>query len=264
MKQTIKQLIPPLVIKIIRKIIYPKAKKYQKYEDVVNVSKEEYDNEELSKVVSVKTKIYIDKLYKQEIQFGYEEQKLLNLFCLNDNRSLNVLDVGGGSGIHYHIVKSQYNIDLNWTVLETPEMLKFNKNNNFQGLNFSDDIDSLKDVKFDLIYLSSVIQYIPKPYDFLEKIFSLKSNKIIITRTPVKNQGKEYYALQTSMLSSNGPGELPKNFKDKIVTYPRYSFTINNLKRFLKNLKIKFITIDDGTNIIGRDEIFSKTFIIIK
>ena len=49
-------------------------------------------------------------------------------------------------------------------------MVKSNKNNNFQGLNFSDDIESLKDVKFDLIYLSSVIEYVPKPYDFLEKI----------------------------------------------------------------------------------------------
>jgi hypothetical protein len=66
------------------------------------------------------------------------------------------------------------------------------------------------------------------------------------------------------MLSSNGPGELPKNFKDKIVTYPRYIFTINNLKRFLKNLNLKVITIDDGTHIVGVDEMFSKTFIIIK
>jgi putative methyltransferase (TIGR04325 family) len=264
MKKTIKQLIPPLVIKIIRKIIFPKTKKYQKYEDVVNDSKEEYNNDELSKVVSVKTKIYIDKLYKQEIQFSYEDQKLLNLFCLNDNRSLNILDIGGGSGIHYHTVKSQYNLDLNWTVLETPEMVKSNKNNNFQGLNYSDDIESLKDVEFDLIYLSSVIHYIPKPYDFLEKIFSLKSNKIIITRTPLKNQGKEYYTLQKSMLSSNGPGELPKNFKDKHVTYPRYSFNINKFKSFLEKYNTKVITIDDGTHIFGRDEMFSKTFIIIK
>ena len=81
---------------------------------------------------------------------------------------------------------------------------------------------------------------------------------------PVIIHGKEYYTLQTSMLSSNGPGKLPKNFKDKIVTYPRYFFTINNLKRFLKNLKVKVITIDDGTVIFGRDEMFYKTFIIIK
>ena len=264
MKKIIKQLIPPLGIKIIKKIIFPKTIQYEKYEDVVNVTKEEYDNDELSKVVSVKTKIYIDKLYKQEIPIGYEEQKLLSLFCLNENRSFKVLDVGGGSGIHYHIVKSHYNLELNWTILETSEMVKSNKNNNFQELNFTDNINSIKDVKFDLIYLSSVIQYLPEPYNFLEKIFSLKSNKIIITRTPFKNQGEEYFTVQKSLYSENGPGELPKHFKDKFVTYPRYSFTINNFQRFLEKYKTKVITIDDGNGIIGRDEVYSRTFIIIK
>ena len=260
MKRIIKELLPPFIIKMVRKIVFTKTEKFDNYEDVVKYSRGDYNNKELTEVVSIKTKNYIKNLYKKEVQLGQEEQKLLNIFCLNDKKSLNVLDVGGGSGIHFHIVKSQLGVQLNWIVLETPEMVKSNLNNTHQELNFVDDVSKIRNLNFDLIFLSGVIQYVPYPYNFLKQILSLNSKKIIITRTPFKNSGKEFFTIQKSLLSENGPGELPKKYKDKFVKYPRYSFTLNDFKEFLDSQKIKYIPVYDGKGIIGRDEVFSMTF----
>lgn len=264
LKQLIKQFIPPIIIGIIRRIIFPKVQAFKSFKETIDVINEDFNNKELVEVISLKTKNYINKLYKKKILLGYEEHKLINLFCLNPKKNYKVLDVGGGSGLHFHMLKSNFNkIELDWTILETPEMVKYNRNINYKNLHFTDDINSIKDINFDLIYLSGVIQYVENPYVFLNKILKLNSEKIIITRTPFQIDKEGFFSIQKSLLSENGPGVLPDGYIDKYVKYPRYNFNLYFFKKFIYEKGFDIISLHDGQGILGRELIYKKTFILM-
>lgn len=245
-------------------IFKTKTKKYNSYNEVKEVIGVDYNTPLLSKVSKEKTLLHIEKLYKKEVSLSFEELKIFSLFYFNREKSFNVLDVGGGSGVHYHLLKSQFKkINLKWTILETKEMVKSNKNNHTDELIFISEINLVSQDKFDLIFLSGVIQYIPNPYNFLEKVFKINSKSIVITRTSFINNGNEFYRVQKSLLSENGPGPLPKEIREQNIYYPEYLFSSEKFESFLKKSGLNFVVLEEGKGMVGDDiEKINKTYLI--
>jgi len=104
---------------------------------------------------------------------------------------LNVLGFGGALGSTYFQNKKfiQNLISVKWCIVEQPNFVKTGKQCfEDDNLKFYYSIDEcLNDEKVDVILLSSVLQYIEKPYELLDKIKSTHMNYILFDRTPFVN-----------------------------------------------------------------------------
>lgn len=100
---------------------------------------------------------------------------------------LNIIDFGGSLGSTYYQVRDLIpsSVQVHWSVVEQKEYVKCG-----QEL-FEDDVlkfhfsigESLSDKKADILLLSSVIQYLEKPHDFLDQIKAHDFKYILFDRT---------------------------------------------------------------------------------
>lgn len=115
--------------------------------------------------------------------------------------SLNVLDFGGSLGSTYYQVRDLIppSVKLHWSVVEQKEYVTCGKDL------FEDEIlkfhytikESLSSKKADVLILSSVIQYLEKPHDFLNEIKEYGFKYIILDRTSfIKNNQPDRLTLQ--------------------------------------------------------------------
>jgi putative methyltransferase (TIGR04325 family) len=263
----IRKFIPPVIYIFLKNLIYHSNKKFKTHEEVERYLKTDYNDFEIAKVVSIKTRNLINSVYDENYLYSSEDLKLLSLFYLKEYETeYKVLDVGGGSGLHYHIVKSFKGNNLfKWDVLETPEMVKYNSDNLFKELFFHENLKVLKENNYDLIFLSGVIQYVKNPYKFLDDLLDIESKKIVITRTPFNFKNEEFYSIQKSFLSENGPGILPSGFKNRLVKYPHFSFNFNYFIKYLNDKGFKTIsTVYEGEWTLNRENYKMLTLFISK
>lgn len=120
--------------------------------------------------------------------------------------SLCVVDFGGGGGNHHAIAQKAFpDIQFNWTVIETREMVHLSKKKISEpGLTFIDDIKKFHGSP-DLIFSNSAIQYSENPLEVYEALRNLKPKFIFLTRTPFSINNEVIKYTQKSQLSSNGP-----------------------------------------------------------
>jgi putative methyltransferase (TIGR04325 family) len=200
-----------------------------------------YENRLLAEVVSKKTKIFI----------GNDAEKVLpNLnylalttayLSLSEIRTVN--DFGGAAGIHYFLTKTFLPKLKSWTVIETKAMVDLQRNNPIERLRFL----TLEDLtqapsECDLLYLSSSLQYVEDPTTVLKKLMLSNPKLLLISRTPFNHSDTKVKFIQTSRLSSNGPGPLPIGYKDCKIGYevnvPNYKEIIDLLE---ENYNIQWV-----------------------
>jgi putative methyltransferase (TIGR04325 family) len=194
-----------------------------------NVFRGNYENKELVKVVLEKTKIYKRSL---ELHSGLGREYLLTAINLSSrNGKCKVLDFGGACGAEYFLIKSLLNIDFYWTVVETPEMIKQAKELATYHLKFTTRLPK----NVDLVYSSGALQYLNEPYTMLEKLVKLRPKYIFLKRLVV---GEEKDYIQKSRLKDNGPGPLPKGFRDRNIYYPAKILSKEKILSIFKGFRI--------------------------
>lgn len=224
MKSVIKQFIPPVLINIVRKRSRPQIK-YPTYEAArLACQQDAYQNNELINVVVDKNLIYREKIESNPVFDLSSLRTLIALGTIQSGNTLNVIDFGGGGGYHYTIAKTAFdsNKSVHWCVVETSAMAHHAQRLADGKLNFFADISSAKDSidHLDLVFTSGALQYCPNPLSFLQKLVDLNAPYLFITRTPFLENDKTIITTQSSRLSSNGPGPLPRKYTDREVTYP--------------------------------------------
>lgn len=162
-----------------------------------------------------------DSVLYDEIQYSFHLLASLMLVAARRKGTLNVLDFGGSLGSSYFQNKKFLDKieTVNWGVVEQPGFVETGRRDfSTDRLQFFDSIeDCYKVFKPDIILLSSVIQYIEKPYILLDSIIAKRPEYIIIDRTPFIN-GKDRITIQKVH---------PAIYK---ATYPCWFF---NKKKFL-------------------------------
>jgi putative methyltransferase (TIGR04325 family) len=105
-----------------------------------------------------------------------------------NNGRLNIMDIGGSLGSSYfqHRVFLDSLSQLNWCIVEQPGFVKEGLESFKDGrLHFFMTVeDCLKSFEINVVLLSSVLQYLEKPYDLLIRLKAEKLKFIIIDRTP--------------------------------------------------------------------------------
>lgn len=187
-----------------------------------------------------------DSVVFDQIQYSWGLLSGLQKAALDNFSKLNIIDFGGSLGSTYYQNKnyllSSPLEELTWCVIEQPHFVEC-------GLDFFQDEhlifyytieDCMKKNNPNVILLSSVLQYLEDPYEWIEKIINLAIPHIIIDRTPFVESERDIITIQ------NVPESIYK------ATYPAWFF---NEQSFIKQFK--------GYNCIATFESFCDNGIVL-
>jgi putative methyltransferase (TIGR04325 family) len=130
-----------------------------------------------------------DSVLFDQIQYSWPVTAALMWAAARNNGNLHVLDFGGSLGSSYFENKQFIEAipQVSWSVVEQPHYVKTGKEYISDGiLKFYKSIDECsKENKINCILLSSVIQYLPDPFEVLQKLSDLNPDVVIVDKTIV-------------------------------------------------------------------------------
>jgi putative methyltransferase (TIGR04325 family) len=218
-----------------------------------------YSNEKLTEVVVKKNIAFRKNIKASNFLSSDTTRTLLSLGPALNSNHFRVLDFGGGGGYHYTLARHVLGdkCDIKWNIVETDLMCKSGTAISDQSLQFFRDIQSAKvNLGFiDLILTSSALQYCPDPLAALNELLSTSSKYVYITRTPFFNGSKKIISIQSSMLSHNGPGELPTGYEDQEILYPISFLPLQQVEEAInERYRIKFKVLEEAANLFIEGE----------
>lgn len=204
-KLVVKEIVPPFLWKILKKLNkseeYGFFGDYSSWEEALKDSVG-YDSDiilekvknSLLQVKEGKAIYERDSVLFDKIEYSFPVLAALLKIALENDGKLSILDFGGSLGSSYYQCKDFLGDikELHWSIVEQPNFVECGKQyfENDQ-LKFYEDIETcLQYQKPDVILLSSVIQYLEKPYEFLEDLLEFDFSYILIDRTIFLMQGK--------------------------------------------------------------------------
>ncbi len=169
---------------------------------------------------------------RDSVCFYHEEYRWPALACLlwiaagNEGR-LRVLDFGGSLGSFWfqHRKFLQELREVRWGVVEQPHYVECGRRE-FQDevLSFYETVEEcLREGQVDVIFLSSVLQYLPEPYAWLEQLANTGVRWLLLDRTPFIDRGRDRLTVQR-VPSSIYPASYPawlfsrKRFAEEVAS----------------------------------------------
>jgi putative methyltransferase (TIGR04325 family) len=236
---------------------FSKKKTYPAYTEALrDCPREGYEDEELAKVVYLKTKLYKENLFSNlRIQENINvATKILQSLLGNIHRDVWVLDFGGACGALYFTLKSLLGnkYRLNWVVVETKLMCSYGIKLENEELRFFDDIEKAKLFmpKLDLINVSGALQYTAEPYKFLGSILGCGAENILFSRMVFNLGNSDLITIQKSMLSWHGKGRLFQLSKDKETRCPITAMQKSRFDGFVQRKYDYLKTFTDNSGLI--------------
>ncbi len=175
-------------------------------------------------MVSRKTAAAREQMPTTVIAKPEDVRVLAALRLVESSDVIRVLDFGGAAGTHYlfarHVLPR--NVRLNWCVVETPSMVRVaSPLMANEELTFASSIaEAVQRIGLpDLVFSSGAVQYVPDTVATVNELLAIGAKAIFLTRWGLTD-GAQFSIVQTSALSSNGPGPLPAGFSDRLVRYP--------------------------------------------
>lgn len=272
----IKDFIPPIILKARNKILRKEKdngiieKVYDSYQSAqTKCVTGDYQNVELCDMIADKTIIFRDSLIQHPNTLNATNVFLLaainniRIIRINDSlKSMTILDFGGACGAHFFEIRKflPETFHLKWIVVETPQMVLSAKSKKIETkeLAFVDSLDNLPTIDF--IYSSCALQYTSKPYEFLENLLKIGANTILFNRMRFNENDRDLITIQKSSLSDNGPGPMPKQYTDKIMSYPRTTLSFIKFNAIvLKTYKLTWVFNEaTGSYKIGNEPIIGR------
>jgi len=106
----------------------------------------------------------------------------------------------------------------------------------------------------DMLFTSYALPYLPDPYGSLRRLAECGASNIFITRVPLSTLSRELITIQTSNLSSNGPGPMPAGMKDGLIQFPVTFARKDKFEEIISKdyqIQIRF-TEDKGAYAVGK------------
>ena len=265
-KDLIKKISPPLLLDLIRpKNRYGFTGNYKTWSEASLHSRGYNDPKILEKIKIAALKVKNgEAAYERDSVLFYESDYVWPLLASllwiagQNNNALNVLDFGGSLGSTYfqHRNFLKHLAFLKWNIVEQENFVKYGKELfEDEHLKFFCTIEEcLADNKIDVLLASSVIQYIEKPYELLEKIIRLRFECILFDRTPFWEE-KDRLTIQ----------KVPPRIYD--ASYPAWIMNVVLFKEFFTKSGYNLLAeSDQGTMIYNSKEglVKLKNFIFMK
>ena len=214
-KIIIKNILPPIILKIIRKEkkIYTFKKKFKLIEDIKTIEKKanDYIDNDLEDKKSE------EFLHPKNIEFDSKYLIAPILASLIKNE-ISILEYGGGDNPVFSYIKNATSKNVYSEVIEKESFVKkfINKiPSEFKdSILYLDSVDKVKLTKFDIIYFGSSIQYSRNHEELLKKMFKLDSKYIIISRTFFNLLNEDFFVIQNN---------IPNNvFPYKMINFEKF------------------------------------------
>lgn len=201
-REFIKQLVPPLVAEAYERLqcygqksTYGLSGNYRSWNEAVRDSTG-YDSEsilEKTRIALLKVKngeavCERDSVLFDQIQYSWPLLAGLMWVAAQSEGRLNVLDFGGSLGSTYfqnrQFLRSLH--EVRWNIVEQPRHVHTGRQwFEDDRLRFFQRIeDCLADTQPNVVVLSSVLQYLERPYDLLTQLLRLPCKSFLIDRTP--------------------------------------------------------------------------------
>ncbi len=205
-KKLLRDILPPFLIRFLSGLKYGWHGNYATWEEAKKKctgysSRLILDKVKVSTLMVMEGKAAYerDSMRFEEADYSYPLMSALMWVAAQNKSKLNVLDFGGSLGSSYFQNKLFLDTitDLNWCIVEQTDFVSAGKELSLSDrLHFFYSVDEcLETYKIDVVLLSSVLQYIEKPFDLLEKIKNLNCKYLIIDRTPFIN-GRDRITVQ--------------------------------------------------------------------
>jgi putative methyltransferase (TIGR04325 family) len=206
-----------------------------------------YKNDYVVKAIVAKTELFKNRL-AETTDISLADLRIISLKGLaNIDHGSTVLDFGGGAGVHYFTFKKIFpSIKIKWIVVETTELAFKSKSLENNELLFTSSVKEAVKLSnhYDLIIANSSLQYCLDPIEQLNELINIRATYLYLART-IMNKEMIYRKTQESLLSKNGPGQLPLGFSDAIVEYEVIDELETNYRKAMSPYKIIF-EINDG------------------
>jgi len=168
-----------------------------------------------------------DSVLFDKIQYSWGLLAGLQKAALENDGNLCVLDFGGSLGSTYYQNKEFLSSvkNVTWCIIEQAHFVDCGKQNfENEQLKFYHTIEEcMEKQKPNVLLLSSVLQYLEKPEEWISKLITLKISTIIIDRTPFVNSFKNIITIQ----------KVPSVIYE--ASYPCWFFNEEYLKKLFKN-----------------------------
>lgn len=141
-----------------------------------------------------------DSVLFDSIQHSFPVLAALARAALESGGRLAVLDFGGALGSSYYQCRKFLSISksLRWGVVEQAHFVKCGKES-FESdhLQFFETISACNmKIQPNVALLSSVLQYLPKPFDVLDQLINQKIKYIVLDRTPFSQLSHDFITVQ--------------------------------------------------------------------
>ena len=222
------EFVPPILLTFVRNMrpYRPGEPLYASYADALAACHGGYEDTQLIRTVYEKTRIYRDRLASQEPRVcDLNALRILGGLRLAVTKpDVTVLDFGGACGAHYFLASALLGdrVRFRWHVIETAPMVAV-----AQGLAdghvqfFESVLQATAGLEtIDVVFSSGALQYVPDPYATLTELTQCGATALFLTRLGLTRQQTACITMQTSTLSTNGPGALPKGMPEGPVQYP--------------------------------------------
>ncbi|MBL1418943.1 MAG: methyltransferase, TIGR04325 family [Alphaproteobacteria bacterium] len=209
MKKFLKSCIPPIILTFIqglKKDKYGWKGNYADWQSAKDAS-QGYDQDEIfskvkASILKVKNGEAVyerDSVIFDKIQYSWPFLAGL-MFAATKVGNLRVLDFGGSLGSSYFQNQKFFDKfdNVSWNIVEQEHFVKSGKQE-FENdeLHFYYDVDTcVKQQKTEILALSSVMQYLEKPYEMLDSILIHDFKFILVDRTPFSTQSRDVIKLQ--------------------------------------------------------------------
>lgn len=161
-----------------------------------------------------------DSVLFDEVQFSWPVTASLMWSAAQNNGHLNVLDFGGALGSSY-FENREFLTNLKhvtWSIVEQKHYV--NGGRQFiadSRLSFYESLEECRHLKPNVVLLSSVLQYLEKPYEILDELYRLEADLLIIDKTIINKSNTDSIYIQ----------KVPSHIYS--ASYPCRSFSENQL-----------------------------------
>jgi putative methyltransferase (TIGR04325 family) len=194
-KKSIKDSLPPLLLRLMTGLFYGWHGNFSSWKEAREKSSG-YDSEVIVgkvKISALKVKNGLaayerDSVIFENIEYSFPLLSGLLWVAAQNNGKMNVLDFGGSLGSSYF--QNKLFLDtltkVNWCIVEQPDFVKAGiESFEDENLHFFSSIEEcIHSYDIDVVLLSSVLQYMEKPFVLLDRIISTGISFMIIDRTP--------------------------------------------------------------------------------
>ncbi|MBW4519533.1 MAG: methyltransferase, TIGR04325 family [Scytolyngbya sp. HA4215-MV1] len=252
LKALLKELLPPIVVKACRQRTHDGFwGNYSSWQEAQQLTSG-YDSAgilEKVKQASLKVKngeaVYErDSVLFNQIHYSFPILASLLRVAVENQGKLSVLDFGGSLGSSYYQCRDFLSdlTELRWNVVEQKNFVDCGKQFfEDESLKFFVDIEKCLAVEQpQIVLLSSVLQYLEKPYDFLEQLIQYKFPYLLFDRTAFVETGGDRLTIQKV-----SPTIYP-------ASYPAWFFHLN---RFLECFKGNYEMIVQFDSLAGLIEL---------